>query len=140
MMTDDTGEDLSPQPDMLRYVEKADDLLTYYLSQARAAGMVYTAVVKQLIGRIYRDHDYIKRKEIEGKPLGYADVLREDMAAMAWLLTAAKKHLPEDLRRTLPPVNLPPRPRKSRKQTREALREREERRKSRDVRYQEGKD
>jgi len=54
---------------------------------------------------------------------------------MAWLLTASKKHLPEDVRRMLPPVNLPPRPKRSRKQTKEALREREERRKSRDVRY-----
>ena len=133
-------DELAPQPDMLRYVEKPDEVLTYYLSQARAAGMVYTAVVRQLINRIYRDHDYIKRKEIEGKPLGYAEVLRDDMAAMAWLLTAAKKHLPDDLRRMLPPVNLPPRPKRSRKQTKEALREREEKRHARDIRYQEGKE
>jgi hypothetical protein len=131
-------DDLSPQPDVLRYVEKADDLVTYYLSQARAAGMVYTAVVRQLINRIYRDHDYIKRKEIEGKALPYADVLREDMAAIAWLLTAAKKHLPEDLRRTPPPTHLPPRPRRTRKQTKQALKEREEQRHARDVRYQAG--
>ena len=135
MMTDDAGEDLSPQPDMLRYVEKPDDLLTYYLSQARAAGMVYTAVVKQLIGRIYRDHDYIKRKEIEGKPLGYADVLREDMAALTWLITAALKYVPDELQR-MPVPPQPPRPRKTNKQQRAAQKQRQDDARKRDIRYQ----
>ncbi len=64
------------------------------------------------------------------------DVLREDMAAIAWLLTAAKKHLSENLRCTPPPTHLPPRPRRTRKQTKQALKEREEQRHARDVRYQ----
>jgi hypothetical protein len=130
-----SDEELSPQPDVLRFVEKPDELLAYYLSQARAAGMVYTAVARQLINRVYRDHDYIKRREIEGKPLPYADVLREDMQAMAWLLKAAAKYLPEDLRRELPPLGLPPRPRKTRKQTKQALKERADQRQARDIRY-----
>ena len=137
-MRDEPDDELRPQPDVLRYVEKPDELLTYYLSQARAAGLVYTAVVRQIINRVYRDHDYIKRREIEGKPLPYADVLREDLQAMAWLLKAAAKYLPEDLRRELPPPGLPPRPRRTRKQQNQALREREERRKARDIRYQQG--
>jgi hypothetical protein len=134
-----SDDELRPQPDVLRYVEKPDELLAYYLSQARAAGVVYTAVARQLINRVYRDHDYIKRKEIEGKPLPYADVLREDLQAIAWLLKAAAKYLPEDLRRELPPPGLPPRPRKTRKQQHQALKARkarEEQRKARDVRYQ----
>lgn len=131
-----SDDELRPQPDVLRFVEKPDELLAYYLSQARVAGMVYTAVARQLINRVYRDHDYIKRKEIEGKPLPYADVLREDLQAIAWILKAAAKYLPEDLRRELPPPGLPPRPKKTRKQQRQALKERDDQRKARDVRYQ----
>lgn len=131
-----SDDELHPQPDVLRYVEKSDELLAYYLSQARAAGMVYTAVARQLINRVYRDHDYIKRKEIEGKPLPYADVLRDDLQAMAWILKAAAKYLPEDLRRELPPPGLPPRPKRTRKQQNQALKDRAEQRKARDVRYQ----
>lgn len=62
------SEELEPRPDMLLHVDARDELVTYYLSQARAAGLVYSLVVKQLVDRIYRDHDYIKRREIEGKP------------------------------------------------------------------------
>ena len=132
-------EPLTPEPDVLLHVEARDELVTFYLSQGRAAGQVYATVVKQLINRIYRDHDYLKRKEIEGKPLPYADVLRTDMQAMAWLLVASRQYLPEELRRQEPPF-IPPKPRKTKKQTNQALRERAEQRKRQDIRYQqEGK-
>ncbi len=133
------SDELEPEVDPLFHLGVPDELLKHYLSQSRAAGMVYALVVKQIIGRIYRDHDYIKRKEIEGKPLGYADVLRTDMQAFAWALKAMMLYVPEEVRQhPIPPQ--PPRPRRTRQQTRQAIKEREERRKSRDVRYQQGND
>ncbi len=126
---------LEPEPDVLLHIEAPDELLTYYLSLARAGGMVYALAIKQLISRIYRDHDYLKRREIEGKPFPYGDLIRLDLQAMAWLIKAASTYVPEEIRRhPIPP--LPPRPKKTQKQTKRALEERKQRQQSRDIRYQ----
>ena len=131
------SEALEPQPDMLYYLEPTDELLVHYLSQARATGMVYALAVKQLVSKIYRDHDYLKRREIQGKSPLWGDVLRQDLQAMAWLIRAAMEYVPEEVRKhPIPPR--PPRPRKTQKQTRQALRERAEQAKKRDIRYQQG--
>jgi hypothetical protein len=132
-------DELEPMPDMLMHIEAPDELVQHYLSLARGEGMVYSLAVKQLVSRIYRDHDYLKRREIEGKTPALGDLLRRDMAAMSWLITAAQAYVPEEVRkRPIPPQ--PPRPRKTQRQTRQALKEREEKRKSRDVRYLQGKE
>jgi hypothetical protein len=130
-------DELEPTPDMLVHIEAPDELVQHYLSFARGSGMVYSLVIKQLVSRIYRDHDYLKRREIEGKTPALGDLLRRDMAAIAWLITAAQTYVPENVRKhPVPPQ--PPRPRKTQRQTRQALKERDDKRKSRDIRYQQG--
>jgi len=130
-------EELEPHPDVLLHIEGPDELLTHYLSLARASGVVYSVAVKQLLSRIYRDHDYIKRKQIEGKPFAYGDLLREDLQAMAWMIKATQVYIPEDVRRRVAPPR-PPRPRKTQKQTRQALKTQKEEQQRRDIRYQSG--
>lgn len=130
-----SDDDLEPAPDVLLHIEAPDELLTYYLSLARGGGMVYALAVKQLISRIYRDHDYLKRREIEGKPFPYGDVIRMDLQAMAWLIKAAATYVPDEVRKhPIPPR--PPKPRKTQSQTKKALAERAQKAKERDIRYQ----
>lgn len=128
-------EDLEPQPDVLYYLEVDDEVLKFYLSQARATGMVYALAVKQLLGKLYRDHDFIKRREIEGKPPMWTDMLRQDLQALAWLIRASMHYLPDEVKyRPIPPR--PPRPHKTQKQTRAALKARKDAAQAKDVRYQ----
>jgi hypothetical protein len=112
-MTNDPRKDaLTPEVDVLLHVEAPDELVRYYLSLARAGGMVYALSVKRLINRMYRDHDYSLRRKIEGKHSGYDTALLDDQKALAWLIHAAALYLPEDIRRMpIPPP--PPKPKRT---------------------------
>jgi hypothetical protein len=109
---DPRAQVLEPQPDMLLHLEVPDELLRYYLSLSRAAGMVYALAVKQLINRMYRDHDYVRRRQLEGKRTGYDTALERDQQALAWLISAAALYVPDEVKRhPVPPK--PPRPRRT---------------------------
>jgi hypothetical protein len=112
-MTNDPKKDsLLPEVDVLQHVEAPDELVKYYLSLARASGVVYALAVKRMINRMYRDHDYSLRRKIEGKYTGYDQALLEDQKALAWLIHAAALYIPEDIRRMpIPPK--PPRPKRT---------------------------
>ncbi len=126
---------LEPDPDVLFYLDLEDEVLQFYLSQARASGMVFSLVVKQLLSKLYRDHDFIKRREIEGKPPMWTDMLRRDLQAIAWLIRAAMQYVPDEVQRhPIPPQ--PPRPRKTQKQSRAALKARKDAAHQKDIRYQ----
>jgi hypothetical protein len=128
------SDDLEPQPDMLLHLTMDDPIFTYYQSYARSSGMVFSLVVKRLISKLYRDHDFLKRRQEQGKAPTWDDMLREDMAAFTWLITAALKYVPEDIqRRPVPPQ--PPRPRKTQKQQRAAQKQRQEEARKHDIRY-----
>jgi hypothetical protein len=129
------SDELEPQPDMLLHLHLDDTIFSYYQSYARASGMVFSLVVKRLISKLYRDHDFLKRRQEQGKAPTWDDLLREDMAATTWLITAALRYVPEEIQRhPVPPQ--PPRPRKTQKQQRAAQRQRQEEARKRDIRYQ----
>jgi hypothetical protein len=90
-------EDLSPQVDVLQYIEAPDELVKYYLSLSRAAGMVYAIVIKQLIAMLYRDHDYLARRKENGQRSGYDVAKERDLQAIAWIITASAKYVPEEI-------------------------------------------
>ncbi len=109
---DPREEALEPQTDVLLHLEVPDELLKYYLSLSRASGMVYALVVKQLINRMYRDHDYERRRKLAGHRTGYDAALARDQQALAWLISAAALYVPEEVKRhPIPPR--PPRPRRT---------------------------
>jgi hypothetical protein len=98
-----------------------DELVKYYLSMARAAGLVYALAVKQLINRMYRDHDYVRRRQLEGKHTNYDRAVERDSQALAWLIAAAALYVPEEVKRhPIPPR--PPRPTKRQPKTDRAKR------------------
>lgn len=109
---DPREEVLEPHSDVLLHLEVPDELLTYYLSLSRATGMVYALAVKQLINRMYRDHDYARRRKLEGRRTGYDAALERDQQALAWLISAAALYVPEEVKHhPIPPR--PPRPRRA---------------------------
>jgi hypothetical protein len=101
-----SDDGLSPQTDILHYVEAPDALVKYYLSLSRAAGFVYASAIKQLISQMYRDHDYLLRRKEDKRQTGYDDAKLRDLQALAWLIHAAAVYIPEDIRRT--PIPAPP--------------------------------
>jgi hypothetical protein len=107
------SDELTPEVDVLAYVEMPDELVKFYLSMSRASGFVYATVIKQLISQLYRDHDYLIRRRDEMKVTGYDEAKRRDLQALAWLIHAAAQYLPEELRRVPPPAP-PPKPRRKR--------------------------
>src|SRR5262249_56628224 len=78
----------------------------YYLSLSRASGMVYALAVKQLINRLYRDHDYVRRRKLDGRRTAYDTAVERDSQALAWLIAAAALYMPEEVKRH----PIPPRP------------------------------
>ncbi len=90
---------LEPHPDVLLYLEVPDELLKYYLSLSRASGMVYALSVKQLINRLYRDHDYVRRRKLEGRRTAYDAAVERDSQALAWLIAAAALYVPVEVKR-----------------------------------------
>jgi hypothetical protein len=120
-ITDPRAEVLEPKPDVLLHLEVPDELVKYYLSMARAAGLVYALAVKQLINRMYRDHDYVRRRQLEGKHTNYDRAVERDSQALAWLISAAALYVPEEVKRhPIPPR--PPRPTKRQPKTDRARR------------------
>jgi hypothetical protein len=119
--SDPRAEVLEPKPDVLLHLEVPDELVKYYLSMARAAGLVYALAVKQLINRMYRDHDYVRRRQLEGKHTNYDRAVERDSQALAWLISAAALYVPEEVKRhPIPPR--PPRPTKRQPKTDRAKR------------------
>jgi hypothetical protein len=104
---------LEPQPDVLLYLEVPDELLNYYLSRSRASGMVYALAIKQLINRMYRDHDYVRRRKLQGKRTAYDYAVERDSQALAWLIAAGALYVPEPVKRH----PIPPRPPKPTRRT-----------------------
>jgi hypothetical protein len=131
----DTPEDLQPQPDGLFYLDIHDEMFTYYLSQARALGMVFSIAVMEVVAKMYHEHDYLKRCEVQGKSPQLQDTIRKEVAGMAWLVRAALEYVPSEIQQQPVPPQ-PIRPNKGMKQTKAALKARKEAAHKKDVRYQ----
>lgn len=102
--------DLSPAVDDVASVEAPDELLMYYLALARGQGIVYALDIKWLLDKLYRDHDFLLRyQKRTRKQAGYDKLLLRDLKALAWLISAAMRYIPDDEKhRPVPPPPLSP--------------------------------
>jgi hypothetical protein len=117
--------DLSPAVDDVANVEAPDELLLYYLALARGQGIVYALDIKWLIDKLYRDHDYLLKYQKQPHQAGYDKILLRDLKALAWLIAAAMRYLPDEVKRQ--PVPPPPlTPKRSLPHARRAQREEQE--------------
>ncbi len=130
-----TPDDLKPATNGLFYLDIHDEMFTYYLSQARGLGMVFAVAVMEVVSKMYHEHDYLKRCEVQGKSPQLQDTIRKEVAAMAWLVRAALEYVPLEVQQQpIPPQ--PIRPPKGMKGTKAALRDRKEAARKKDIRFQ----
>lgn len=101
--------DLSPAVDDVATVEAPDELLMYYLSLARGQGIVYALDIKWLLDKLYRDHDYLLRYQKKPHRTGYDKLILRDLKALAWLIAAAMRYIPDEIKcEPVPPPPLSP--------------------------------
>jgi hypothetical protein len=98
--------DLTPDVDNLADLEAPDPLLTYYLSLARAHGIVYALDIKWLLDKLYRYHDYLQRYQRRSNKRSYDQLLLRDLKALAWLIAAAMRYVPDEVKEQ--PIPPPP--------------------------------
>jgi hypothetical protein len=85
-----------------------DELQAWYLAKAEQEGWVYTAVLRQLVNRMYRERDYLEKRKREGQRTAYDYAVDRDQKALAWAIRALVRHTPaEEKVRPEPPK--PPR-------------------------------
>jgi hypothetical protein len=73
-----------------------DELQAWYLGLADRDHWVYTMVLRQLVGKLYRDRDYLARRQKEEKRTAYDWAVERDMRAIAWAIRELVKWLPDE--------------------------------------------
>jgi hypothetical protein len=73
-----------------------DELQAWYLGQAQREDWVYTSVLRQLVNRMYRDRDYLQRRQKQGHKTAYDYAVDRDLKAISWAIQALVRHLPLD--------------------------------------------
>jgi hypothetical protein len=85
-----------------------DEVQAWYLGKAQREGWVYTSVLRQLVNRMYRDRDYLQRRQKQGRKTAYDYAVDRDLTAISWAIQALVRFMPvEEKRRPEPPK--PPR-------------------------------
>jgi hypothetical protein len=72
-----------------------DELQAWFLGQAERDGWVYTAVLRQLTNKMYRDRDYLEKRQRRGQHTAYDYVVDRDQKALAWAIRALVRYVPE---------------------------------------------
>jgi hypothetical protein len=85
-----------------------DELQAWFLGQAEREGMVYTAVVRQLMNKMYRDRSYLQKRVKQGRNTVYDHSVERDLRALAWTVRALIRHVPLE-EKQLPEPPLKPR-------------------------------
>jgi hypothetical protein len=85
-----------------------DEPQAFYLGKGDGEGWVYTSVLRQLVNRMYRERDYLAKRQREGQHTAYDYAVDRDQKALAWAIRALVQHVPtEEKVRPEPPK--PPR-------------------------------
>ena len=73
-----------------------DELQAWFLAQAERDGWVYTSVLRQLVNRMYRDRDYLEKRQRQGRHTAYDYVVDRDQKALAWAIRALVRAVPPE--------------------------------------------
>ena len=132
--TDTREAELAPHVDVLFHVQNPDQVLAYYFSMARAAGVVYALALPTCIRALYRMHGQLRRREVRGQTTEWDTIAHKDLVALAWLLRLVAAHIPETVKRHVVPP-LPPRPDRSQPQTKRAQKAKDQADRLKDILY-----
>jgi len=89
-----------------------DELQAWYLARAERDGWVYTAVLRQLINRMYRERDYLQQRKRDGRRTAYDYAVDRDQVALAWAIRALVRLMPPDEKAKPEPPRPPRKPRR----------------------------
>jgi hypothetical protein len=73
-----------------------DELQAWFLGQAERNGWVYTSVLRQLVNRMYRERDYLEKRQHQGRYTAYDYALDRDEKALAWAIRALVRYVPTE--------------------------------------------
>jgi hypothetical protein len=62
-----------------------DELHAWYLGMAARDGVVYTWVLRQLVNKLYRDRDYLEKRQLHERRTSYDWAVERDQVALASL-------------------------------------------------------
>jgi hypothetical protein len=71
-----------------------DELQAWYLGLGERDGLVYTAALRQLVERMYRDRDYLAKRQRQGIRTTYDWAVERDQKALAWAIRAVVRYVP----------------------------------------------
>jgi hypothetical protein len=104
--------ELTKNPEVNEADGVLDELQAWYLGQAQREGWVYTSVLRQLVNRMYRDRDYLQRRQRQGRKTAYDYAVDRDLKALSWAIQALVRYLPLEEKRRLEPPKKPRKPAK----------------------------
>jgi hypothetical protein len=80
-----------------------DEVQAWFLAQAEHDGWVYSSVLRQLVNKLYRDRDYLEKRQRQGRRTTYDYAVDRDQKALAWAIRALVRYVP-------PPIKSEPEP------------------------------
>jgi hypothetical protein len=96
--------DVTKNPEVNEANGVLDEVQAWYLGKALREGWVYTSVLRQLVNRMYRDRDYLQRRQKQGRKTAYDYAVDRDLTAISWAIQALVRFMPlEEKRRLEPP-------------------------------------
>jgi hypothetical protein len=96
--------DVTKNPEVNEANGVLDEVQAWYLGKAQREGWVYTSVLRQLVNRMYRDRDYLQRRQQQGRKTAYDYAVDRDLTAISWAIQALVQCMPlEEKRRPEPP-------------------------------------
>ena len=89
-----------------------DDVQAWYLGMGERDGVVYTWVLRQLVNRMYRDRDYLEKRQRQGRRTSYDWALERDQKALSWAIRELVQAVPDDVKAQPEPAKPPRKPAK----------------------------
>lgn len=89
-----------------------DELQAWYLGMGARDGVVYTWVLRQLVNKLYRDRDYLEKRQRHERRTSYDWALERDQMALAWAVQQLVLRVPDAVKAMPEPPKAPRKPSK----------------------------
>jgi hypothetical protein len=90
------SHDLSKNPPIDPEDGVLDEVQAWFLGHALREGVVYTAVIRQLMNKLYRDRSYLQKRAKQGRNTVYDHSVERDLKALVWTIQALARFVPSE--------------------------------------------